>query len=45
MGSRNKYLKLHFSTFGVNIQLLVAVTYQTMQRSHKITKNDHLHEK
>ena len=26
MGSQNNCLKLHFSTFGVNIQLLVAVT-------------------
>ena len=45
MGSQNKYLKPHFSTFGVNIQLLVATTYQTMQRNHKITKNGHLHDK
>ena len=45
MGSQNKYLKPHFFIFGINIQLLVATTYQTMQRNHKIAKNDHLHEK
>ena len=38
MGSQNKYLKPHFSTFGVNIQLLAIMTYQTMQRNHKEQK-------
>ena len=51
MRSLNKYLKLYFSTFGVNIQLLIAMAYQTMQKKkqkkqkkHKITKNGHLQE-
>ena len=35
MESQNKYLKLHFSTFRVNIQLLVAMTFQTLQETTK----------
>ena len=45
MGSQINYLKPHFSTFGVNIQPIVATTDKKMQRNHKIIKNAHLHEK
>ena len=41
MGSQKNYLKSHFSTFGVSIKLLVAMTYQIMQKRKVIcTKNN-----
>ena len=49
MGSQNNYLNSHFSTLEVNIQLLVAMAYETMQKknthTHTDARNGYLHGK